>query len=109
MNRIAKIVIHHWKLLLAWNVLVLGVTAINVTTTPKVWNSQAQLILPNITSDSDADLGKLGSFRDGGVVFSQQINPLNILSDIAMSDDVVNQVWQNDPEKDEFSRLSNFK
>ncbi len=109
MNRIAKIIIHHWKLLLAWNVLVLGVTAINVTTTPKVWNSEAQLILPNITSDSDADLGKLGSFRDGGVVFSQQINPLNILSSIAMSDDVVNQVWQNDPEKDEFSRLSNFK
>jgi uncharacterized protein involved in exopolysaccharide biosynthesis/Mrp family chromosome partitioning ATPase len=109
MNRIAKIVIHHWKLLLAWNVLVLGVTAINIAITPRVWNSQAQLILPNITSDSDADLGKLGSFRDGGVVFSQQINPLNILSSIAMSDDVVKEVWQNDPEKDEFSRLSNFK
>ncbi|WP_414621773.1 GumC family protein [Calothrix sp. CCY 0018] len=109
MNRIAKIAIHHWKLLLAWNVLVLGITAINITITPKVWNSQAQLILPNITSDSDADLGKLGSVRDGGVVFSQQINPLNILSSIAMSDDVVNEVWQNDPEKDEFSRLSNFK
>ena len=109
MNRIAKIVIHHWKLLLAWNVLVLGITAINITTTPKVWNSEAQLILPNITSDSDADLGKLGSIRDGGVVFSQQINPLNILSSIAMSDDVVNEVWQKDPEKNEFSRLSNFK
>lgn len=109
MNRIAKIAIHHWKLLLAWNVLVLGITAINIAITPKVWNSQAQLILPNITSDSDADLGKLGSVRDGGVVFSQQINPLNILSSIAMSDDVVEKVWQNDPEKDEFSRLSNFK
>ncbi len=109
MNRIAKIAIHHWKLLFAWNVLVLGVMAINIAITPKVWNSQAQLILPNITSNSDADLGKLGSFRDGGVVFSQQINPLNILSSIALSDDVVNEVWQNDPEKDEFSRLSNFK
>ena len=109
MNRIAKIVINHWKLLLAWNVLVLGITTINIKITPKVWNSQAQLILPNITSDSDADLGKLGSVRDGGVVFSQQINPLNILSSIAMSDDVVNEVWQNDPEKNEFSRLSNFK
>ena len=94
---------------MAWKVLVLGVTAINIAITPKVWNSQAQLILPNVTSDSDADLGKLGSFRDGGVVFSQQINPLNILSSIALSDDVVNRVWQNDPEKDEFSRLSNFK
>ncbi len=109
MNRIAKIATRHWKLLLAWNALVIGITAINIQITPKVWNSQAQLILPNVTSDSDADLGKLGSVRDGGVVFSQQINPLNILSSIAMSDHVVEQVWKNDPEEDEFSRLKKFK
>ncbi|MEM1393717.1 MAG: GNVR domain-containing protein [Cyanobacteria bacterium P01_H01_bin.150] len=109
MNRIAKIAIRHWKLLLAWNVLVLGITAMNIKVTPKVWNSQAQLILPNVTNDSDADLGKLGSVRDGGVVFSQQINPLNILSSVAMSDHVVKEVWQKDPEKAEFSRLNNFK
>ena len=109
MNRITTIIIRHWKLLLAWNALVLGITAFNVTTTPRVWSSQAQLILPNITSDSDADLGTLGSVRDSGVVFSQQINPLNILSSIAMSDKVVEQVWENDPEKEDFSRLSSFK
>lgn len=109
MNRIAKILTRHWKLLFTWNVLILAITAINIKVTPKVWDSQAQLILPNVTSDSDADLGKLGSFRDGGVVFSQQINPLNILSSIAMSDHVVEQVWKNDPEKSDFSRLSKFK
>jgi len=109
MNRIAKIVMRHWKLLLAWNVLVLGITAVNIKTTPRIWNSQAQLILPNVTNNSDADLGKLGSVRDGGVVFSQQLNPLNILSSIAMSDYVIREVWEKDPEKDEFSRLSNFK
>ncbi|MEL7244193.1 MAG: GNVR domain-containing protein [Cyanobacteria bacterium J06643_5] len=109
MNRIAKIAIRHWKLLLAWNVLILGITAINIKVTPRVWSSQAQLILPNVTNDSDADLGKLGSVKDGGVVFSQQINPLNILSSVAMSDRVIEQVWENDPEKAEFSRLSNFK
>lgn len=109
MNRIATIVKQHWKLLLAWNVLVLGVTALNIKITPKVWNSQAQLILPNVTSDSDADLGTLGSVKDAGVVFSQQLNPLNILSSIAMSDNVVEEVWEKDPEKDEFSRLNNFK
>ncbi|MGD1913527.1 MAG: exopolysaccharide transport family protein [Rivularia sp. (in: cyanobacteria)] len=109
MNRIAKIAMRYWKLLLAWNVLVLGITALNIKITPKVWNSQAQLILPNVTSDSDADLGKLGSFRDGGVVFSQQINPLNILSSIATSDDVIESVWEKDPEKEEFSRLNNYK
>ncbi|MEM9927483.1 MAG: exopolysaccharide biosynthesis protein, partial [Cyanobacteria bacterium P01_D01_bin.50] len=109
MNRIAKIAMRHWKLLLAWNVLVLGITAVNIKITPKVWNSQSQLILPNVTSDSDADLGKLGSFRDGGVVFSQQINPLNILSSIATSDHVIESVWEKDPEKEEFSRLSKYK
>jgi len=109
MNRIAKIAIRHWKLLLVWNVLVLGITAVNIKITPKVWNSQAQLILPNVTSDSNADLGKLGSFRDEGVLFSQQINPLNILSSIATSDHVIESVWEKDPEKEEFSRLSNYK
>ncbi|MBF2016854.1 MAG: AAA family ATPase [Rivularia sp. T60_A2020_040] len=109
MNRIAKIVIRHWKLLVAWNVLVLGITAFNIKTTPRIWNSQAQLILPNVTNNSDADLGKLGSVRDEGVVFSQQLNPLNILSSIAMSDNVIKEVWEKDPEKDQFSRLSNFK
>ncbi|NJM20955.1 MAG: exopolysaccharide biosynthesis protein [Richelia sp. RM2_1_2] len=109
MNRIAKIVIRHWKLLVAWNVLVLGITAFNIKTTPRIWNSQAQLILPNVTNNSDADLGKLGSVRDEGVVFSQQLNPLNILSSIAISDHVIKEVWEKDPEKDQFSRLSNFK
>ena len=109
MNRIAKIAIRHWKLLLAWNILILGITAIKIKVAPRVWSSQAQLILPNVTNDSDADLGKLGSVRDGGVVFSQQINPLNILSSVAMSDRVIQEVWQNDPEKADFSRLSNFK
>ena len=109
MNRIAKIAIRHWKLLLAWNVLVVGITAINIKITPRVWSSQAQLILPNITSNSDADLGKLGSVRDEGVVFSQQLNPLNILSSIAMSDNVVEEVWEKDPEKNQFSSLGSFK
>ncbi|NJL80473.1 MAG: hypothetical protein HC917_19625 [Richelia sp. SM2_1_7] len=94
MNRIAKIVIRHWKLLVAWNVLVLGITAFNIKTTPRIWNSQAQLILPNVTNNSDADLGKLGSVRDEGVVFSQQLNPLNILSSIAISDHVIKEVWE---------------
>ncbi|MGB3652147.1 MAG: AAA family ATPase [Rivularia sp. (in: cyanobacteria)] len=109
MNRIAKIAIRHWKLLLAWNVLVVGITAINIKITPKVWSSQAQLILPNITSNSDADLGKLGSVRDEGVVFSQQLNPLNILTSIAMSDNVVEEVWEKDPQKNQFSNLGSFK
>ncbi len=109
MNRIAKIAIRHWKLLLAWNVLVVGITAINIKITPRVWSSQAQLILPNVTSNSDADLGKLGSVRDEGVVFSQQLNPLNILSSIAMSDNVVEEVWEKDPEKNQFSSLTSFK
>ncbi len=109
MNRIAKIVMRHWKLLLAWNVLVLGITAVNIKITPRVWNSQAQLILPNVTNNSDADLGKLGSVRDEGVVFSQQLNPLNILSSIAMSDNAIAKVWENDPEKDQFTELSKYK
>ncbi len=109
MNRIARIAMRHWKLLLAWNVLVLGITAVNIKITPRVWSSEAQLILPNVTNHSDADLGKLGSVRDGGVVFSQQLNPLNILSSIAMSDRVIEKVWEKDPEKDQFSRLSKYK
>ncbi|MEO1429957.1 MAG: AAA family ATPase [Cyanobacteria bacterium J06633_8] len=109
MSRIATIAIRHWKLLLAWNILLIGITAINIKFTPRVWEGKAQLILPNVTNHSDADLGKLGNVRDEGIVFSQQLNPLNILSSIATSDHVVEEVWQNDPEKGEYSRLSQFK
>ncbi|AFY57168.1 uncharacterized protein involved in exopolysaccharide biosynthesis [Rivularia sp. PCC 7116] len=109
MSRIATIAIRHWKLLLAWNILLIGITAINIKLTPRVWEGKAQLILPNVTNQSDADLGKLGNVRDEGIVFSQQLNPLNILSSIATSDHVVEEVWQNDPEKSEYSRLSQFK
>ncbi|MBV6626849.1 MAG: AAA family ATPase [Rivularia sp. (in: Bacteria)] len=109
MSRFATIAIRHWKLLLAWNILLVGITAINIKLTPRVWEGKAQLILPNVTNHSDADLGKLGNVRDEGIVFSQQLNPLNILSSIATSDHVVEEVWQNDPEKSEYSRLSQFK
>ncbi|MBO3458286.1 AAA family ATPase [Aetokthonos hydrillicola Thurmond2011] len=108
MTGITKIVVRHWKLLLAWNTVLLVLTAANIKLTPKEWTSKAELILPNVTSNLNADLGKLGNLKDSGVVFSQQLNPLKILSSIATSNEVITKVWEADPEKGLY-KLKDFK
>ncbi|MEM7727042.1 MAG: AAA family ATPase [Cyanobacteria bacterium P01_A01_bin.45] len=96
-------------MVVSWNVIVLGITTANVVLTPRVWESQAQLILPKVTSNLDADFGKLGNLKDNGVVFSQQLNPLNILSSIALSDKVLKKVWEKDPQKARYQNVSSYK
>jgi len=109
MNRIAKVAIRHWKLLVIYNAVLLAITYANIKFTPRIWTTKAQLILPNVTSDLDADLGKLGKFKEGEIVFSQQLNPLKILSSIALSDHVIKKVWQGDPEKNKYQIFSDYK
>jgi polysaccharide biosynthesis transport protein len=109
MNKIPRIAARHWKLLALFNATVLAATTVNIRLTPKVWTTKAELILPNVTSNLDADLGKLGNYKDGGVVFSQQINPLKILSSIVMSDRVIKKVWESDPERNAFDQLTSYK
>lgn len=110
MNRFFSITVRHWKPLLSLNAVLLAVATYFALSTPKVWTAQAELILPNTTSQLNADLGPLGQISGGdGVVFSQQLNPLKILSEIITSNDALQMVWENDPEKELYPRLSTYK
>ncbi len=110
MDRVMRTVIRHRHLLLLFNTAMVAATAASLTLTPRVWMTKAELILPNVTSNSKVNLGKLGNMRDGGgVAFSQKLNPLKVLSSIAVSDYVIKQVWDVDPEKTKYPKLLNYK
>jgi uncharacterized protein involved in exopolysaccharide biosynthesis len=110
MNRIITIAVRHWKPLLGLNVILLAIASYSALSAgPKVWTAQADLIVPNTTSKLNADLGTLGQISGGdGVVFSQQLNPLKILSSIMTSNNALTSVWEKDPEKELYPRLSQY-
>lgn len=110
MNRIITIAVRHWKPIFGLNLILLAIASHSALSTPKVWTAQAALILPNTTSELNADLGPLGQISGGnGVVFSQQLNPLKILSEIITSNDALKLVWEKDPEKELYPRFSTYK
>ena len=109
MNRIFAVVIRHWLPLLSLNTVLLIATSFIASKTPKVWTANAELILPNTTSDLNANLGTLGNLSGGGVVFSQQINPLKILSSILLSNETLMEAYKSDPEKELYSSLNSYR
>ena len=104
MNRIIATAMRHWLPLLSLNLLVLSATYFIISKQPKVWTANAEIILPNTTSDLNANLGTLGNISGGGVVFSQQLNPLKILSSILLSNDTLTQAHKFDPQKEQIGR-----
>lgn len=109
MKKVTKIAVRHWKFVLAWNKIILGITVANIAFLPRVWISKAQLILPNITSNFDADLDDSDRLKNKGAGVSQQVNPLNVISSIATSDNVLKKVWEKDPQKQSYKELSDYK
>lgn len=109
MGKVAAIATRHWKSLLVLNLLVFAATAGKLATSPKVWTATAQLVLPNTTGDLDANLGTLGSLRNGDPGFSSQINPLKVQASILTSDTLLQTVRTIDPEKNNAPKLPGYK
>lgn len=110
MNRIFTIVFRHLYPLVGFNVVLIAIASYLIVNSPEEdWVANAELILPSNKTDLVADLGKLGSISGGEVAFTQQINPLTILSSIILSNDTLNQVWQADPENRNFSTLGSYR
>jgi polysaccharide biosynthesis transport protein len=109
MNRIAAIALRHCKYLILFNILVLAATGIKVAKSSSYWTANAQLIMPDTTSNLDANLGPLGSLKSGNPAFSVVVNPLKVQTSILTSDALMEQVLQVDPEKKKFSRLAKYK
>lgn len=109
MKKVTKIAVRHWKGILAWNQIILGITVANVALLPRVWISKAQLILPNLTNNFDADVDNSDDLKDEGVTLSQQVNSSSVISSIATSDNVVKKVWEQDPQKTSYKQLKDYK
>lgn len=109
MNRIFGIAIRHWKALTLFNSAVLAISSFLVLNSPRSWTADTSLILPTNSSDLVADLGKLGSISGGEAIFSQQVNPLKILSSILLSNDTLSQALLSDPEKEQYEDLDSYE
>ncbi|MDJ0696465.1 P-loop NTPase [Mastigocoleus sp. MO_188.B34] len=109
MKKTTKIAVRHWKFVLAWNKIILGIAVANIAFLPRVWISKSLLILPTSTNKVDADLDESNDLKTKEVGFSQQVNPLNVISSIATSDNVLKKVWEQDPQKTSYKQLSEYR
>jgi polysaccharide biosynthesis transport protein len=109
MSRIVTIAVRHWKPIVALNAIFLAIAATFMALTPRVWTADAELVLPNSEGQLKASLGKLGDLEAGDAIFTQQVNPLNVLGSVLLSDATLRQVWQTDPEKDQFVSFERYR
>ncbi len=109
MNMFITILMRHWKPLVGLNLLIVIIAVHGLLNVKPKWQAKAQLIVPNSSSNLNANLGILGNVSDQGVKFSQQINPLNILRSILKSNEAMNRVRDADPEKDKYPRLDIYQ
>ena len=107
--KVSAIIQRLWLPLLGLNSAIFGTVVIIATTSPRTWTANAQLILPDTTTNLDASLGTLGQLKDRGIAFTNELNPLNVLTSIITSDDAIRPVFLSDPEKDKFPSMSSYK
>ncbi len=108
MSNVTAIVRRQWKPLLALNCALFAATVSVALYWPRTWTATAKVILPNVTGGLDASLGTLGNLRDTGDGFSQEVNPPTVQATILKSDDVIQRVWREDPEKDRYQKLDQY-
>jgi polysaccharide biosynthesis transport protein len=111
MAKIAAIAIRHWKPLILWNILVLGATAATATFLPRIWMATTQLTINGTNGNLDANLGILGSLKNGTSDISATAgnSQLNMQQSILNSDTLMERVLAKDPEKAQFKRLAIYK
>lgn len=109
MNKVIAIAKSYWKPLLVLNGVILVSTISIANFCPRTWTADAQLILPDTTSNLDASLGTLGNLKNTGMVFSNEVNPLKTQSSIITSKNVMSSVWASDPEKSLYQSLNSYR
>jgi polysaccharide biosynthesis transport protein len=109
MNRLLTIVLRHGKPLVSLNLALLLLTAAALHRSKPVWTAKSSLILSANNKNLNANLGKLGNVSDGETFYSQQVNPVTVLSSILTSDDTLEQVRAIDPEKPRYPRIESYK
>jgi polysaccharide biosynthesis transport protein len=105
MNSIPAIASRYWKQLLGWNALVLTVAAMGIVLGPRTYVASTKFILPKSNAVLNANLGTLGSFREGDT--GEPVDIQNQIS-ILKSDGLLYNVLATDPEKEKFSKLAEY-
>ena len=107
--KVSAILQRLWLPLLGLNGIIFGTVVLIATFSSRTWTANAQLILPDTTTNLDASLGTLGQLKEQGIAFTNELNPLKVLTSIITSDDSIRPVFLSDPEKDKFRSLSSYK
>ncbi|MGB3636860.1 MAG: GNVR domain-containing protein [Rivularia sp. (in: cyanobacteria)] len=110
MNKIAIIAIRHWKPVILWNILILGLVSYIAAVTPRLWNATTQLTMPGTNGNLDASLGILGSLRKGDSgISANSDSQLQMQQSILTSDTLMEQLLSIDPQTNKFKGLSGYK
>ncbi|MEB3293950.1 MAG: hypothetical protein VKJ24_12395 [Synechococcales bacterium] len=109
MNRSLTIARRHWKALVCWNLALVVLASFALAKSKPIWTAKTALVLSPNNRNLSANLGKLGNVTDGETFYSQQVDPLTVLSSILMSDDTMEKLRAIDPEKDRFTSLEAYK
>jgi polysaccharide biosynthesis transport protein len=108
MNDFITIFRRHWKALVVLNSIIFSTALASATLSPRVWEAEAQLVLPDSSNGLNANLGTLGNLEQKAPQFSNELNPLKVQASILASKAVMQQTLDADPEKSLFSRLDSF-
>jgi polysaccharide biosynthesis transport protein len=98
----------HWKALIFLNSVIFAAAIASATLSPKVWEADAQLVLPDSSNGLNANLGTLGNLEQKGAQFTNELNPLKVQASILASEAVMQKTLNADPEKSLFDRLDAF-
>jgi polysaccharide biosynthesis transport protein len=98
----------HWKALLLLNSAVFAAALASAILSPRVWEADAQLVLPDSSNGLNASLGTLGNLEQKGTQFTNELSPLKVQASILTSQAVMQRALDADPEKVKFSRLDTF-
>ena len=109
MYQIITLIARYKYQLAAFNLLIAALGIGKLIFAPRIWVAEAELILPNNNGNLDANLGTLGSLESGGVNFTNTLDPLKSQKSILNSNPVLQKVYETDPQREKFSRLSQYK
>jgi polysaccharide biosynthesis transport protein len=109
MKETTAILKRHWKALFFLNGVITAMAIASAILSPKIWEAEAQLVLPDSTNGLNASLGTLGNLEQKETQFTNELSPLKVQASIITSQIVMQRALNADPEKSLFPRLDSFK
>ncbi|HEY9823995.1 MAG TPA: GNVR domain-containing protein [Stenomitos sp.] len=109
MKETIAILRRHWKALSLLNVVIASMAVASAILSPRVWEADAQLVLPDSTNGLNASLGTLGNIEQKETQFTNELSPIKVQASIIMSQIIMQRTLNADPQKSLFPRLDSFR